>query len=76
MKVKTSITISEDKIDLINNLLAPQGNMSEFIEKAIVHYINHINLSKRDINDFNILNNNADRLNIEAEDVLSYQIDI
>jgi hypothetical protein len=76
MKVKTSITISEDNINLINNLLAPDGNMSEFIEKAIVYYINYIKITKRDIHDYNILNNNAERLNIEAEDVLSYQIDI
>jgi hypothetical protein len=76
MKVKTSITISEDNINLINNLLAPQGNMSEFIEKAIVHYINHIKKSERNANDYNILNNNADRLNLEAKDVLSYQINI
>ncbi len=76
MKVKTSITLSEEIIKSIDELFGVQKNRSEFIEKAVKDFIDKEVQKKRDLEDSNILNRNADKLNKEAEDVLSYQVDL
>ena len=76
MKVKTSITISEELIKIIDELFTGQKNRSEFIEEAVRDFIKRQAERKRDLEDLNILNKNADKLNREAEDVLSYQVNL
>ncbi|MBI4689068.1 MAG: ribbon-helix-helix protein, CopG family [Nitrospirae bacterium] len=76
MKVKTSITLSEELLHSINELFGRQKNMSEFIEKAVRDFIERQARKKRDMADLKILNKKAERLNREAEDVLSYQADL
>lgn len=76
MKVKTSITISEELIKIIDELFSEQKNRSEFIEEAVRDFIKRQAERKRDLEDLNILNKNADKLNREAEDVLSYQVNL
>lgn len=76
MKVKTSITISEELLHSIDELLGRQKNMSEFIEKAVWDFIEKQIRKKRDMEDLKILNKKAGKLNREAEDVLSYQADL
>ena len=74
MKVKTSITISKEIIMSIDSLLGGNGNRSEFIERILQEFLNKMKRRPRQSNDLEILNRNADRLNREAEDVLSYQV--
>lgn len=76
MKVKTSITLSEELIKSIDELFGVQKNRSEFIEKAVKDFIERDVQRKRDSEDLDILNRKADKLNKEAEDVLSYQMDL
>jgi metal-responsive CopG/Arc/MetJ family transcriptional regulator len=76
MKVKTSITLSEELIKSIDELFGGQKNRSEFIENAVREYIERQVQVERDLKDIDILNKKADKLNKEAEDVLSYQIDL
>jgi metal-responsive CopG/Arc/MetJ family transcriptional regulator len=76
MKVKTSITLSEELIRSIEKLFGKQQNKSEFIEKAVTDYIKNQIKKERDINDLAILNKKADKLNKEAADVLMYQVDL
>lgn len=76
MKVKTSITLSEDLIQSIEKLFGKQKNKSEFIEKALRDYIERQVKAERDLKDLIILNKKADKLNKEAEDVLTYQVDL
>ncbi|MCC6542996.1 MAG: ribbon-helix-helix protein, CopG family [Nitrospirae bacterium] len=76
MKVKTSITISEELIKSIDELFSEQKNRSEFIEEAVRDFIKRQTERKRDLEDLNILNKKADKLNREAEDVLSYQVNL
>lgn len=76
MKIKTSITISEELLERINQLLDKQKNRSEFIEKAVWDFIRRQKQRRRDLNDLDILNKKADELNREAEDVLSYQVEL
>jgi metal-responsive CopG/Arc/MetJ family transcriptional regulator len=76
MKVKTSITLSEELIQSIDELFGRQKNRSEFIERAVGDYIKRQTEEKRDLKDLDILNKKADKLNREAADVLQYQIDL
>jgi len=74
MKIKTSITLSEELIQSIDELFGGRINRSEFIEKAVKDYVERQAQRKKDLQDLEILNKKADKLNKEAEDVLSYQV--
>jgi len=76
MKVKTSITLSEDILETIDRIIVKPKNRSAFIENALREYIEKRAKKLRDDKDLEILNKNSDRLNREAEDVLSYQVEL
>ncbi len=73
MKAKTSITLSQDLLNLVDMQVRGRSR-SEFVEMALWAYIAHLAREERDAKDLEILNRNADRLNQEALDVLSYQV--
>jgi metal-responsive CopG/Arc/MetJ family transcriptional regulator len=72
MKVKTSITLSDELLQDIDRFSKDYKNRSVFIEMAVRAYMRQIN--RNNANDVETINNNAERLNAEAEDVLSYQV--
>lgn len=74
MKVKTSITLSEDVLQTVDQLSGK--NRSEFIEKAIRAFIAQLKRDQQNARDLEILNRHADRLNQEAADVLTYQVEL
>jgi metal-responsive CopG/Arc/MetJ family transcriptional regulator len=74
MKVKTSITLSEDLLEAIDQCSGRFKNRSDFIEAAIRAYIDKISRDEQNTKDLAILNSQADRLNKEAADVLTYQV--
>ncbi len=76
MKIKTSITLSEDILKEVDRLSSQYGNRSVFIEKAIHAFLVAGEKRRRDLQDIDILNRRADALSSEAEDVLSYQVDL
>lgn len=76
MKVKTSITLSEGLIQEIDALSSKYGNRSALIEKAVRDLIAAEAGRRRDLNDLEILNQNAEGLNAEAEDALGFQVDL
>ena len=73
MKVKTSVTLSEDLLRAMDALRGG-GNRSEFIETAAWALIAKRAQDERDARDLEILNRRAERLNAEALDVLDYQV--
>jgi metal-responsive CopG/Arc/MetJ family transcriptional regulator len=73
MKTKTSITLSEDVLTVVDRRSTGKSR-SEFIETALWAYIAQLAHNERDARDLDILNRNADRLNQEAADVLTYQV--
>jgi metal-responsive CopG/Arc/MetJ family transcriptional regulator len=73
MKVKTSISISEDLIRRIDEFSGGQNNRSEVIQRALRDYLDRQARLKRDLQDLVILNRKMGKLNREAADVLSYQ---
>lgn len=74
MKVKTSITLSKDVLTTLERL-APNENRSSVIERALREFISQHANRARNARDLEILNRNAGRLNREAEDVLTYQVE-
>ncbi len=74
MKVKTSITLSEDLLVAIDQRSSCFKNRSDFIEAAIRAYIAKIVLDEQNAKDLAIINREANGLNEEAADVLAYQV--
>ncbi len=75
MKIETSISLSEDILDVIDKLSEKYQNRSEWIEMALRSFIAQIS-SEKNGQDIDIINKNAARLNEEALDVLTYQVDL
>lgn len=76
MKVKTSLALSEELIKMIDEVYGEKMNRSAFIEKAVWSYLQRERQSERDRHDLSVLNSKAEKLNKEAEDVLSYQAEL
>lgn len=73
MKVKTSITLSEDVVEAVDELAGKSSNRSEFIETALRSYIARQKRDEQNSRDLEIINRRHARLNKEAEDVLAFQ---
>jgi len=74
MKIKTSITLAEDILAVIDRQVHDEaGNRSEFIERAVRAYLGQLERERRDRRDLDLLNRHAERLNRETADVLEYQ---
>jgi metal-responsive CopG/Arc/MetJ family transcriptional regulator len=73
MKVKTSITLSEDVVEAVDELAGESSNRSEFIETALRSYIARMKRDEQNSRDLEIINRRHARLNREAEDVLAFQ---
>ena len=76
MKVKTSITLSEDLLKAIDEYATEYNTRSEFIEEAVRVFIRQLIRKQQDAKDLEIINHRADYLNEEAKDVLTYQVDL
>lgn len=74
MKVKTSITLSEDLLKAIDQFSGQYKNRSDFIETAAWALITQMLRDAQNTKDLTILNRRADALNREAADVLTYQV--
>ena len=73
MKVKTLVTLPEDLMLSVDALTDKKHRRSDVIEKLLRDYF--LNKSKTDLyqSELEIINNNAEKLNEEALDVLEYQ---
>jgi len=76
LKIKTSVTLSEDVLRDLDRLVDKHQDRSELIEVALREYLTRRAKEIRDAKDLDIINRNAEELNREAEDVLSYQVDL
>jgi len=74
MKVKTSITLSNEVMETIDQYIGEYRSRSEFLETAARTYIAQLVRKEADRRDLEIINRKADSLNLEAEDVLTFQI--
>ncbi len=74
MKSKMSITLDSALVPEIESHAADFGSRSELIEAAVHYFIAHLEREEAERRDVEILNRRADELNVEAEDVLGYQV--
>ena len=74
MKIKTSITLSEDLLREIDARVEPQGrSRSEFIEEAVRAFLAHADRLTLQAREAALLREHAAALNAEMADVLEYQ---
>ena len=73
---KTSITLSKELVEKIDELYCFYSNRSAFIEKAVRDLIKAEEKRHNDLKDLEIINNNPEIFNDEADDVLSCQVEV
>ena len=76
MRVKTSVTIDERVLRAIDKATTRTRSRSRVIEDAAREYLSRRHRAAREARDLAILNEAADELNREMEDVLAYQGDV
>lgn len=74
MKTKTSVTLDEELLQGIDRHSREYRSRSAFVEASIIYFIRRLERQEAEQRDLAILNNRADALNEEAEDVLRYQV--
>jgi metal-responsive CopG/Arc/MetJ family transcriptional regulator len=75
MKIKTSLTLSEDLVAQLDRLAPPTVSRSSFIEYILRDYVDGRAQARREAREVAQLNRHADELNEEMKDVLSFQAD-
>jgi metal-responsive CopG/Arc/MetJ family transcriptional regulator len=76
IKQKTSITLSREVLAGIDRLAGSKHSRSAVIEHAVRRYLRQREADRIYAHDLKILNEAADRLNAEAQDVLKDQADL
>jgi len=76
MKIKTSITLSEQLLTSIDELRQPDSSRSAFIENALWTVIHQMHRDAQNTRDIEIINRRVDYLNQETHDALSYQVSL
>ena len=76
MRVKTSVTIDERVLKAIDKVTTRHRSRSRVIEDAAREFLKRRARASREARDLAILNESADELNREMEDVLGYQADL
>lgn len=73
MKIKTSVTLSEDLLSAIDRVSGKDANRSAFLEAAGWDRIARLRRARREARDRRILDRDATALNREAIDALEFQ---
>ena len=76
MKEKTSITLSREVLAGIDRIAGAKQSRSAFIEKVLVRYLRERARARIEARDLALLNQAADELAPEIEDVLQDQAEI
>ncbi len=76
MKIETTITLEEELLQELERLLRANGqaSLSDLIEELLERFLLNAKKPAYDLSELELINQNANRLNKEAEDVLTYQI--
>lgn len=73
MKEKTSITLSSDILEKVDHVAGSKLSRSAFIERVLRTYFRQRARRATHARDLERINAAADRLNLEAAEVLQYQ---
>lgn len=74
MKEKTSVTLSKEVLAGVDRAAGSKQSRSAFIEAVLLRYLRDEAKAARDAREIELINQHADELNAEAEDVLRYQV--
>jgi metal-responsive CopG/Arc/MetJ family transcriptional regulator len=74
MKKKISISLCKNTLAAIDRWSGVAKNRSDFIETAVRSYIAKLIRDEQNAKDLAIINRHADRLNVEAADVPTFQV--
>lgn len=75
MKIKTSLSLSEDLVERLDRLAPPYVSRSSFIELILRDYVEGRAQARREAREVAQINRHADELNDEMKDVLSFRAD-
>ncbi|MGI8669485.1 MAG: hypothetical protein ACR2J3_06480 [Aridibacter sp.] len=75
-KAKASIQISVELLHKLEKVADGEDACSELFEQAVNEFIEKLEFHEREQRDIEIINKNADELNKEAKDTLTYQDEI
>jgi metal-responsive CopG/Arc/MetJ family transcriptional regulator len=76
MKVKTSITLSEDIVEGLDRVAREGENRSQAVERLLRDCLAAEARKAAEQKDLALINQHAAELNAEAEDVLTYQAEL
>ncbi|MDZ7289690.1 MAG: ribbon-helix-helix domain-containing protein [candidate division KSB1 bacterium] len=78
MKIETTISLEPELLQALEHILSADGysSLSELIEEVLRRFLANERRKTYDIHELEAINRNADRLNQEAEDVLTYQMEL
>ena len=76
MKLKTSVTLSEDIVKRLDRAARKGENRSQAIERLLRERLSAEARKATDLKDLALIDQHAAELNAEAEDVLTYQADL
>jgi metal-responsive CopG/Arc/MetJ family transcriptional regulator len=76
MKMKTSLTLSEDLVAKLDRLAGPKLSRSSFIEKILREFVDGRTQVRRNARETAAINRRASKLNEEMKDALSFQAGI
>lgn len=73
MKAKTSLTLSEDLLAVLDRMAGPKVSRSSFIERILRDFVESRTQTQRAAREIAAINRHAAALNAEMSDVLSFQ---
>lgn len=76
IKLKTSVSLSQDVLEEVDRVAGEPGQRSAIIEEAVVQYLRQRRRRERDERDIAIINASAEELNREAAEFLELQVDL
>ncbi|MFW9929426.1 MAG: hypothetical protein ACFFD1_08550 [Candidatus Thorarchaeota archaeon] len=76
MKIKTSLTLSEELLSAIDQKSTSHKSRSDFVENALWAYLKYLIRQEKNKIDLQIINDNSKSLNKEAQEVLDYQVSV
>lgn len=75
MKLKTSLTLSEELVAALDRMAGPKVSRSAFVEQVLRDYIEGRAQERRHAREAAAINRHAAQLNAEMKDALSLQAD-
>jgi Arc/MetJ-type ribon-helix-helix transcriptional regulator len=76
MKVKTSVTLSQEILSFLKREARKGESRSEVIERLLREAATNNHRQARELRDLELINKHVEKLNKEAEDVLEYQVEL